>query len=74
MLREKTNSWSAPQKIVDVRRQVSEKLRVPVHQVQLLDSTGIAFKDNDDLNRMIEGAEGPTVAPCNHSPKGSPKE
>ena len=48
--------WSAAGQIVDIRRQVGEKLRVPWHQVKLLDGTGIVFEDNENLNHMIEAA------------------
>ena len=44
--------WSASGQIVDIRRQIGETLQVPLHQVKLLDGTGIAFKDNENVNRI----------------------
>ena len=48
--------WSAIARIIDVRRQVSEQLRVPLQTVKLLDDTGNVLNDSDDLNRICGGA------------------
>ena len=48
--------WSAIANIVDVRRQVSEQLRVPLQTVKLLDDIGNVLNDTGDLNRMCEAA------------------
>ena len=48
--------WSAASQVKDVRRQVGEKLCVPLYKVRLLDNTGIALKDDDNINRKCGAA------------------